>query len=191
MIEGIVFLGNPGQEYTQTRHNIGWLFADLWTHDADVWKNKFKGEISSLRLGSNRFQLLKPQTFMNRSGESVSQWLQFYKMSPENILAVHDDLEMDFGEAGIKKGGGLAGHNGLRSVARQLGTQEFYRFRLGISRPARGNVSSYVLSAFNKNEKECLQDFLMESGEWLTSFLTGSSHSISPAYAKKRIVSVA
>ena len=190
MIGGIVFLGNPGPDYAQTRHNIAWLFADLWAGDADVWKNKFKGEISQIRISSNRFQLIKPQTFMNRSGESASQWLQFYKIKPENLLVVHDDLELDFGEAGIKNGGGLAGHNGLRSLSQQLGTREFYRFRLGISRPARGSVSSYVLSAFDKNEKEVLREFLINSGDLLTSFLTSASQTVPPAFNKKRIVSV-
>lgn len=161
MIKLVVFLGNPGLEYSRTRHNIAWLLAEqLSVYPGLAWRRKFKGHYAPARAGTRSFTFLKPDTYMNRSGECVRLLLDYFRYDPAELLVVHDDLELRFGQAGFKLGGGLGGHNGLRSVDRALGTADFYRFRLGIDRPARGSVSSYVLGAFHSSELALLSRYL-------------------------------
>lgn len=149
MFKLIVGLGNPGREYELNRHNIGWIVLDTQSElRSAMWKSKFKGEYADFRLGSDKVYALKPQTFMNLSGESVQPLMAFFKIQPSEILVLHDELDLPFGFIGLKKGGGLAGHNGLKSIAKCLGTQDFYRMRIGIGRPDRGSVSNWVLSNF-------------------------------------------
>jgi PTH1 family peptidyl-tRNA hydrolase len=164
--------GNPGSQYRYTRHNYGWMLADVLTTRFDlVWKQKFNGQIAEMSMAASPVRLLKPAVFMNRSGESVQAWCRFYRIDPEEILVAHDDIELSFGRVELKKGGGLAGHNGLRSIVTHLGTQEFLRLRLGISRPPKGRVSSYVLSAFNEEERAELPGVLDRATEILISLL--------------------
>jgi len=168
MIKLVTFLGNPGNQYEQTRHNIGWQIANnLSSLEYIQWQNKFKGLYTQANFGKEKITFLKPQTFMNKSGESVQAILHFFKLTPQELLVVHDDIELDFGFVGFKKSGGLAGHNGLRSIADILKTKDFYRFRFGVSRPTHGNVSSFVLSKFSADEQVVLSVILEKAAEML------------------------
>jgi PTH1 family peptidyl-tRNA hydrolase len=145
-------LGNPGREYERTRHNVGWLVLDeLARRHGGSWKSKFSGSLAELRLGDARVALLKPETYMNESGRSVGAAARFYKVEPEQLLVAHDDVDLETGRLQVRHGGGLAGHNGLRSLAQHLGSQEFQRLRIGVGRPGRGDrrpVADWVLSPF-------------------------------------------
>ena len=149
----VVGLGNPGREYASTRHNVGFMVADELArrHDGS-WRSKFSGEVADVRVDGARLALLKPQTFMNESGRSVAAAAKFYKVDPEGLVAVHDEVDLDLGRMQARLGGGLAGHNGLRSVASALQTPEFLRLRIGVGRPERGDprpVADWVLSPFD------------------------------------------
>lgn len=157
MIKAIVFLGNPGSDYSGTRHNAGYLFARRFFTEREG-RDKFKGLFVQKELFNTPLLLLLPKTFMNKSGDSVSALASFYKLREEQILIVHDEIELPFGWVSIKKGGGTAGHGGLRSVQSSLGTAGFLRLQIGVSRPSRGNVASYVLSRFSPEEETRLQD---------------------------------
>ena len=148
----VVGLGNPGREYAGLRHNVGWMVVDELArrHDAS-WKAKFSGRLAELRLDGHRVALLKPETYMNESGRSVAEAVRFYKLEPDAVLVIHDEGDLDLGRLQARKGGGLAGHNGLRSIAQQLKTPEFMRLRVGVGRPGRGDrrpLADYVLSDF-------------------------------------------
>lgn len=159
MISAIVFLGNPGRRYADTRHNYGWMVCRRFTEDMDVgWTEKFHGLFAETRLGGRKLLLLKPQTYMNNCGQSVQAMTRFYHLPPEDLMVVHDDLELPFGAVEVKRGGGMAGHNGLKSLRRRLGSDSFIRLRLGIGRPGNMPVSSYVLSRFSKEEEAELPD---------------------------------
>jgi peptidyl-tRNA hydrolase, PTH1 family len=145
-------LGNPGREYERTRHNVGWMVVDELArrHDGS-FRSKFAGQLAEVRDGDRRLALLKPETYMNVSGRSVGAASRFFKVEPGSLLVVHDDVDLEPGRLQARLGGGLAGHNGLRSIAEVLGTQDFLRLRIGVGRPARGDprpVADYVLSAF-------------------------------------------
>jgi peptidyl-tRNA hydrolase, PTH1 family len=148
-------LGNPGREYEQTRHNVGWLVADeLARRHGGSFRSKFSGRVAELRLGDLRLALLKPETYMNESGRSVGAAARFFKVPPERALLVHDDVDLEEGRLQARLGGGLAGHNGLRSIAQHLGTNDFLRLRIGVGRPERGDprpVADYVLSPFDEH----------------------------------------
>ena len=145
-------LGNPGREYERTRHNAGWLVLDeLARRHGGSWRSKFSGSLAEVRLGDLRLALLKPETYMNDSGLSVGAAVRFFKVEPEQVLVVHDDVDLDAGRLQARAGGGLAGHNGLRSLAQHLGSQDFLRLRIGVGRPGRGDprpVADWVLSPF-------------------------------------------
>jgi PTH1 family peptidyl-tRNA hydrolase len=149
----VVGLGNPGREYARNRHNIGWLVADELARRHDgPWRAKFAGQLAEVRIDGHRVALLKPETFMNESGRSVSAAAAFFKIDPDAILVVHDEGDLETGRLQVRLGGGLAGHNGLRSVAALLGTPEFLRLRIGVGRPGRGDrrsLADYVLSDFD------------------------------------------
>src|SRR5215212_4361772 len=152
----VVGLGNPGREYAKTRHNAGWLVLDeLANRHGGSWRSKFSGSLAEVRLDGHRVALLKPETYMNESGRSVAAAATFFKVEPDAILVVHDEGDFDLGRLQARKGGGLAGHNGLRSIAQALGTQDFLRLRIGVGRPGRGDrrpVADYVLSPFDPEE---------------------------------------
>jgi peptidyl-tRNA hydrolase, PTH1 family len=152
----VVGLGNPGREHERDRHNLGWMVADELARRMDGrWRAKFSGQLAEVRLDALRLALLKPETFMNDSGRSVAAATRFFKVEPESLLVVHDDVDLEPGRLQARAGGGLAGHNGLRSLAPALGTQEFLRLRIGVGRPDRGDprsVADYVLSPFELAE---------------------------------------
>jgi peptidyl-tRNA hydrolase, PTH1 family len=149
-------LGNPGREYEHTRHNAGWLVLDeLARRHGGSWRSKFSGSLAQVRLEDARLALLKPETYMNESGRSVAAATRFFKVEPEAVLVVHDDVDLEPGRLQARAGGGLAGHNGLRSLAQHLGSQDFLRLRIGVGRPGRGDprsVSDWVLSDFAPEE---------------------------------------
>jgi len=149
-------LGNPGREYEHTRHNVGWLVLDeLARRHGGSWRSKFSGSLAEVRLGDAKLALLKPETYMNESGRSVAAATRFFKVPVESLLVVHDDVDLEPGRLQARRGGGLAGHNGLRSLAQHLGSQDFLRLRIGVGRPGRGNprpVADWVLSPFAPEE---------------------------------------
>jgi PTH1 family peptidyl-tRNA hydrolase len=147
-------LGNPGREYARNRHNVGWMVVDELArrHDGS-FRGKFSGQLSEIRLGDLRLALLKPETYMNESGRSLAAAVRFFKVDPGAVLVVHDDVDLEPERLQARLGGGLAGHNGLRSIAQALGTQDFLRLRIGVGRPGRGDrrpVADYVLSDFDE-----------------------------------------
>lgn len=149
-------LGNPGPEHAHDRHNAGWMAVDELArrHDGS-FRSKFSGRLAELRVGEARLALLKPETYMNLSGGPVGAAARFFKVEPEALVVVHDDVDLEPGRLQVRLGGGLAGHNGLRSIAQALGTQEFLRVRVGVGRPGRGDrraVADFVLSRFEPEE---------------------------------------
>lgn len=157
MIKLYAFLGNHGREYAGNRHNVAWLFLEsLAIYPSLQWKHGFKGRWTQIDTVAGRIYFIVPETYMNLSGDSVADIARFYKVEPAEILVIHDELELGFGYFGFKKGGGLGGHNGLRSMKERLGTPEYMRLRFGIGRPNHDDVAGYVLSDFSKDEQEKL-----------------------------------
>ncbi len=152
----VVGLGNPGREYAGNRHNAGYLVVDeLARRHGGSWKGKYSGRVAEVRIGDARVALLKPETYMNESGTSVAAAARFYKLEPGSVLVVHDEGDFDLGRLQARAGGGLAGHNGLRSIAQRLGTQDFLRLRIGVGRPERGDrrpLADWVLSDFEPHD---------------------------------------
>ena len=149
-------LGNPGRAYERNRHNVGWMVVEeLVRRHGGSWRGKFSGRLAEIRIDGRRVALLAPETYMNESGRSVGAALRFFKLEPQDLLVVHDEGDLDLGRIQARSGGGLAGHNGLRSVAEQLGTPDFLRLRVGVGRPERGDprpLSDYVLSDFTPED---------------------------------------
>ena len=150
----IAGLGNPGAEYHETRHNAGFMVLDRLAALADipVTRKSFAGLCGEGRWQGDRLFLLKPQTYMNLSGRSVAAALRYYKLSPADLIVIHDELDIPFGQVKIKESGGHGGHNGLRSLMEELGSGDFLRIRVGIGRPAKGDPVKYVLGNFGKDE---------------------------------------
>ena len=152
----VVGLGNPGREYAHNRHNAGHMVVDeLARRHGGSWKSKFSGHLAEIRLDGHKVALLRPETYMNESGRSVGAAARFYKVDPSEVLVVHDEGDFDLGRLELKVGGGLAGHNGLRSIAQHLKTQDFLRLRIGVGRPERGDprpLADYVLSDFEPHD---------------------------------------
>ena len=152
----VVGLGNPGREHARNRHNVGHLVADeLARRHGGSWKSKFSGQLAEIRLDGHKVALLKPETYMNDSGRAVSGATRFYKLEPGEVLVVHDEGDFELGRLELKVGGGLAGHNGLRSIAQHLKTPDFLRLRVGVGRPERGDprpLADYVLSNFEPHD---------------------------------------
>ncbi|WP_439119633.1 aminoacyl-tRNA hydrolase [Marivita sp.] len=157
-----VGLGNPGSGYARNRHNIGFMAMDRIAEDHGFapWKSKFQGEVTEGRLGSDKVLLLKPGTFMNRSGQSVQAAMQFYKLEPSDVVVFHDELDLAPGKCRVKQGGGHAGHNGLRSIHGHIG-EAYGRVRLGIGHPGHKDaVAGYVLHDFPKADEDWLDDLM-------------------------------
>lgn len=170
----IVGLGNPGKQYENTRHNVGWMVVDAIaeTHGFAGWSSKFKGLVSKGKINGADVVLLKPQTYMNLSGESVRPAMDFYKAKPGSVLVVHDELDIAFGALRAKVGGGDAGHNGLKSITQHLGTADYARVRFGIGRPERKDmVSDYVLHPFSKAERAVVDEVCLKLAKNAESLL--------------------
>ena len=149
-------LGNPGPKHVRDRHNVGWMVIDeLARRHGVTFKSKFNGRLGEAKMGDVKVALLAPETYMNESGRSIAAAARYFKVVPEDVLVVHDDVDLDVGRLQARLGGGLAGHNGLRSIAQSLGTPEFLRLRVGVGRPGRGDhreVADYVLAPFEAHE---------------------------------------
>lgn len=158
----IVGLGNPGSKYARNRHNIGFMAVERIAEDHGFgpWRSKFQGSLSDGRLDGAKVALLKPETFMNLSGQSVGEAMRFFKLSPEDIYVIHDELDLAPGKCRVKQGGGHAGHNGLRSLHAHIG-ETYNRVRLGIGHPGhKDRVPSYVLHDFAKADEDWLDDLM-------------------------------
>lgn len=152
----VVGLGNPGARHAGDRHNVGWMVVDeLARRQGASFRSKFSGRLAETRIDGHRIALLEPETYMNDSGRSISAAMRYFKVPVEAALVVHDDVDLDLGRLQARAGGGLAGHNGLRSVAQALGTADFLRLRVGVGRPQRGDprdVADFVLAPFEPHE---------------------------------------
>jgi peptidyl-tRNA hydrolase, PTH1 family len=152
----VVGLGNPGREYAGHRHNVGQMVVDeLARRHGGSWRSKFSGQLAEIRLDGHKLALLKPETFMNESGRSVGAAMRFFKLEPDAVLVIHDEGDLERGRLQLRLGGGLGGHNGLRSIASHLKTQDFLRLRVGVGRPGRGDprpLADYVLSDFEPHD---------------------------------------
>lgn len=217
MIQLVAFLGNYGKEYEKTRHNVSWYFEDSLPFANKLsWQNKFKGEIASctpLELAQwaaetkictkkdgspvlvpeeapAHIYFLKPLTYMNLSGESIIEVANFYKLKPENIMVVHDELELQPGFVSLKWSGGLGGHNGLRSTKAVLNTPDFWRIRFGIGRPANDkvNIADYVLGHFSQEEQELFQNVFSQANLMFVKTLLSSDPSkLIQEWGKKKV----
>ncbi|NMO23423.1 aminoacyl-tRNA hydrolase [Pyxidicoccus fallax] len=162
----IVGLGNPGREYERHRHNIGFMVVEalLSRARAELNQEKFAAKVGQGTLAGERVLFLEPQTFMNLSGRSVGEAARFYKVPVEDVLVIHDELDLPFGRLQLKAGGGSGGHNGLKSIVSSLGSEAFVRVRFGIGKPegpnARERVSGYVLSGFDDAERRQLEELI-------------------------------
>ncbi|MBR1537297.1 MAG: aminoacyl-tRNA hydrolase [Treponema sp.] len=216
MIKLVAFLGNYGEEYKNTRHNVAWQFASqLPFYNKFYFQNKFKGDYAAVETrvlaewmaetkvyttkdggvpkvaedAPEKIYFLKPLTYMNLSGEAIGELAHFYKINPDEILVVHDELELPIGTVSLKWSGGLGGHNGLRSTKASLGTADFWRLRLGISKPANINIADYVLSSFTSDEKIILaQEFGPTSEMFCRPLLSTDPNRILQGWSKKKIV---
>ncbi len=177
----IVGLGNPGEQYCSTRHNVGFFIVDELARrwGSAIFQEKWHAQYLSLAVNEEKVHLVKPVTFMNRSGKAVMQFFRFYKIAPEQLLVIHDDLDMAPGRVKLVKGGGAGGHNGIKSLVEMLGTKEFYRLKIGIGRPGSGlvhadfPVDKYVLSGFPAGELEILQSRYDSLENGIRLFLQG------------------
>lgn len=168
----VVFLGNPGTEYRFTRHNFGFIAAErMKILESAKWVDKFHGKFAALDFSGRRHCFLKPETFMNLSGKSVQAAKSFFKLAENEIIVVHDDIETGFGSVVLKEGGGFAGHNGLKSIANSIGSGNFKRLRLGIGRPQKGDVASFVLGRFTPEETAFIPGVVETAEEKLLEIL--------------------
>jgi PTH1 family peptidyl-tRNA hydrolase len=185
MIELTAFLGNPGGEYENNRHNAGRLLVRELPFFASLdWQRKYRGRYAAL----GKLHFLLPETYMNLSGDSVYAAASFFKIPPERLLVVHDELELPLGTLSLKFSGGLGGHNGLRSLRSRLGSPDFWRLRIGIGRPDHDDVSGWVLSDFDPAERPLLEQSLAAAAALLVRVLAEGPEGLLPEWSKKRIV---
>lgn len=172
----LIGLGNPGKDYAKNRHNIGFMAADAIAerYKFSSWAKKFRGLLAEGVIGGEKVLLLKPQTYMNLSGESVGDASRFYKIPLENIIVFHDELDLPLGKLRVKRGGGNGGHNGLKSLDQHLGP-DYLRVRIGIAHPGdKDMVSDYVLSDFSKQEKPSAEHMVEEVSKHIGLLLSGN-----------------
>lgn len=183
----IVGLGNPGMKYAANRHNIGFMAVDRIAadHGFAPWKARFQGLASEGRLGDARVTLLKPQTFMNLSGQSVGEAMRYLKLTPADVIVLHDELDLAPGKCRAKNGGGHAGHNGLRSIHQHIGA-DYGRVRLGIGHPGhKDRVAAYVLSDFAKADGDWLDDLLRGISDGAAALAAGEAERFQTAVAAR------
>lgn len=182
----LVGLGNPGREYAGNRHNVGFMAVDAFAAShglslsggglfsrraSGAWKDKFHGHLAEVTVGGEKCLLLKPKTYMNRSGRSVGELLNFYKIPPSDCLVVHDEIDLPFGELRAKQGGGHAGHNGLKDIDAAVG-KDYWRLRVGVGHPGNKDlVADYVLSDFSKEEKAALPEIIGRCEDVMRAFV--------------------
>lgn len=162
----IIGLGNPGREYDGTRHNIGFEAIDYLSrkYNIDINKSKFKGVFGEGFIGGQKVILLKPTTYMNLSGESVREVINFYKIDNNNIIVIYDDISLEIGKLRIREKGSAGGHNGIKSIIANMGTDVFPRIKIGVGQP-KGDLVSHVLGRFNKEEAEDLKEVIDASNK--------------------------
>jgi len=181
-IKLVVGLGNPGRQYEQNRHNTGYWFVDLLArrYGSDFkLESKFHGSACRVRVGAGECWLLKPSTYMNRSGQSVSSLAKYFKIAPPQILVAHDELDLAAGEVKLKLGGGHAGHNGLRDTISAMGSKEFWRLRIGIDHPgARDQVVDYVLGNPSRDDAIAIESRLEVAADLFPRILAGESQAV-------------
>ena len=196
MITLVAFLGNFGKQYEGNRHNVAWQFADTLPFASSLfWQKKFKAQYATRQFDTpgaasgdrTVIHFLKPETFMNLSGESIGAACSFFKLKPENVLVVHDELELPLGTVSLKWSGGLGGHNGLRSTKAVLGTPDFWRLRFGIGRPEHPDVASYVLSDFSSDERISLGWVWPEAAKLLEAIVEKGPEPFLKEWAKKKV----
>jgi PTH1 family peptidyl-tRNA hydrolase len=166
----VVGLGNPGKEYASHRHNVGFMTVEALARraGADAFREKFSGSYARGEMAGEAAILLMPMTYMNDSGRSVQAAMAFFKVTPDELVVIHDELDVPFGEVRLKRGGGHAGHNGVRSIMECAGTPDFGRVRVGVGRPPpgfRGEVADFVLSGFDGVERAVLPDLVKKAGD--------------------------
>ncbi|NOJ94247.1 aminoacyl-tRNA hydrolase [Corallococcus sp. CA049B] len=170
-------LGNPGREYERHRHNVGFMVVDalLSRARAELTQDKFQARVGQGSLGGERILFVEPQTFMNLSGRSVAEAARFYKVAVQDVLVVHDELDLPFGRLQLKAGGGAGGHNGLKSMVQCLGEDAFIRVRVGIGKPegpnAKERVAGYVLSNFDDGERRQLEELIGRAADMAESWV--------------------
>jgi len=176
-VRAIIGLGNPGSKYAETRHNAGFWFVEEIARQHGVQfrpEAKFHGETARITVDGADVWLLKPSTYMNRSGQSVQALARFYRFEPETLLVAHDELDLPVGTVRLKRGGGHGGHNGLKDIIKALGSREFGRLRIGIDHPGdRSQVVDYVLKAPGKRERQRIEDAIYEASRWLPQIVSG------------------
>jgi peptidyl-tRNA hydrolase, PTH1 family len=184
----VVGLGNPGSRYARNRHNIGFMAVEAIArrHGAATFRSRFKGELAEVSIGGERRLLLKPQTFMNASGESVGEAARFYKMLPDEIVVIHDEIDLRPGKLRVKRGGGSAGHNGLRSIDAMLAA-DYWRVRIGVGHPGiKELVQPYVLQNFSGEELgDWVEPLLDAVAETIPLLLTGSPDAFMSEVARR------
>ena len=183
----IVGLGNPGAKYAANRHNIGFMAVDRIAadHGFSPWRQRFQAEMSEGRLGSEKVVLLKPLTFMNLSGQSVGEAMRYLKLTPEDVIVIHDELDLAPGKCRVKLGGGHAGHNGLRSIHQHIG-ENYHRVRLGIGHPGhKDRVAGYVLSDFAKADADWLDDLLRGISDGAAALAAGDGPGFQNVVARR------
>lgn len=172
----VVFLGNPGAKYNGTRHNAGFMAADAMAKELNVAINKlrFRALTATVTIGGEKVLLMKPQTYMNLSGEAVGQAAKFYKISPERIIVVSDEVAMPIGKLRIRKSGSAGGHNGLKDIIRHLGTQDFPRIRMGVGAAPHPDydMADWVLSTFKNKDAEDMQDLAERVSKAVQCYIT-------------------
>ncbi len=177
----VVGLGNPGSQYVATRHNVGYRFVDaLAARNGGQFRieNKFHGLLCRLLIAGRDLRLLKPTTFMNRSGQSVAAVVHYFDIAPAQVLVAHDELDLPVGTLRLKQGGGHAGHNGLRDIINALATRDFWRLRIGIDHPEdRSEVVNYVLSRASRDDEDRIEDALDQAKQCLSQALAGEFQS--------------
>lgn len=216
MIQLVVFLGNYGREYEKTRHNVAWQFASsLPFYQSLNWQSKFKGQYAVVETEQlaqyccnydilqtkektpvkisdshpKKIYFLKPETYMNNSGQSIIELANFYKIKPEETLIIHDELELPIGTVSLKWSGGLGGHNGLRSTKAVFSTADFFRIRFGISRPTNKDIADYVLSNFTQDESIILSQIFVPSAQLLAkTIFSKEPEKLIQEWGKKKLI---
>lgn len=184
----IVGLGNPGEKYDRTRHNLGFLSADAVVSEyGGGWSKGFKGEYAEVFINGTKHYVLKPQTYMNLSGESVQPMCAYYRIQPEDVVVIHDDMDIEFGRMKIKKGGSSGGHNGIKSITLHLGTENYIRIKMGIGKDVKKESIGHVLGKFSQEETEKLDEFINFSVKAVVSIASDGLLKAMNAYNNKNV----
>lgn len=187
-MKAVIGLGNPGLKYDRSKHNVGFMLLDRVVKDLKLtYRTNFRGKFSEGKSGEEKTLFLKPYTYMNLSGYAVAELVGYYKLSPQDILIVHDDMDLPLGRLRLRSKGSSGGHNGLKSIISELGTQEFWRLKIGVGRPQEeSDVINHVLSAFNKEEMHTLQEVIDRGHKATLLWLKGNQEEAMNIYNKDK-----